>query len=178
MPLPLFVSYLISSFLYTPLSPILVIFFILKLPFSWLPSQLSPASLILFWQINFPLTSALASFSYFIKHLLQVKNLRSSVNSCVQILPCGSPVQGLRDEAQGTSLQQPAQATHTLGTVRNACLPGNVGTHNLDPKASRIRNIFPLERRNCCCHYCSTSLHCLGNKRSPPTFQYADCISA
>lgn len=33
MPLPLFVSYLISSFLYTPLSPVLVIFFYFEITF-------------------------------------------------------------------------------------------------------------------------------------------------
>ena len=46
----------------------------------------------------------------------------------MQIVLPRSPVQGLRDKAQGASLQKSAQAAHTVGTARNARLPGGVGT--------------------------------------------------
>lgn len=46
----------------------------------------------------------------------------------MQILLPTSPVRGLRDEAQGASLQKSAQAAHTMGTVGNTHFAGSMGT--------------------------------------------------
>lgn len=78
-------------------------------------------------------------------------------------------MQALGIERRGTSLQMSAQAVHTLGTGRSACLPVDIigllwsgtreGPVNLDARAAQARNVSALERSNHFCYYRSAFLY-------------------